>query len=98
MHGDKKAAAGDKCPICGGAMAVDPRHTPERAIERYKRRDHTAPNVSRFVEHVETKAAEHGVIHKCSQCGYVSRQAVAAQAGSQDAQASGSGSSEGARA
>lgn len=85
MQNGTELKPGDPCPTCAGELKVDTKSLPERAIARYKRRDHTAANVARFTEHVNEKAAADGVIHKCTDCGYTSRfpQQDAAAAGAQ---------------
>jgi hypothetical protein len=64
---------GDPCPQCGGAFIVDETQRPDVLIER-KRRNASIPSAAeRFAEHVTEKAAKHGVIHRCTGCGYRDR-------------------------
>jgi predicted RNA-binding Zn-ribbon protein involved in translation (DUF1610 family) len=73
MAEGKFRAADAPCPSCGGAFVVDQAQEPRRLLDR-KRRNAASPfAAARFAEAVQDKAAEHGVIHRCTGCGYRSR-------------------------
>lgn len=73
MPGTKEIAAGDVCPIDGGAFVVDAAHDPETLIDRHGRNAQSAFVAARFAERVREKTEELGVIHKCMTCGYQAR-------------------------
>lgn len=75
--------AGDRCPVDGGEMRIDPAQDPERVIERNRNNAHSPFVAKRFEERVRDKVAEFGVIHKCVTCGYRSR-FQPAEAGARD--------------
>jgi hypothetical protein len=63
----------DPCPLCGGAFTIDPAQDPDTLIDRHSRNADKPYEAMRYAEKVRAKAAEHGVIHRCRDCGYRAR-------------------------
>lgn len=73
MPTTKEHKPGAPCPQCGGAFTVDEAQDPAPLIERNKRNAANPAAAARFAEAVLEKASEHGLIHRCTQCGYRAR-------------------------
>jgi predicted RNA-binding Zn-ribbon protein involved in translation (DUF1610 family) len=73
MTDSKSSPSPAACPSCGGAFVVDASQDPARLIDRKQRNAQSPVAAQRFAHAVTTKAAEHGVIHRCARCGYRAR-------------------------
>lgn len=69
----KEVKAGDPCPQCGGTMVPDPAQAPDKLKERHSLNSHSPNEAARYAERVDRKAADAGIIYKCSLCGYRAR-------------------------
>jgi len=64
------------CPTCGGAFVPDYRQAPAMLAARVRRTAQFPASGERLAAAILEKAAAHGVIHVCLNCGYQARLAA----------------------
>lgn len=79
VQATKELKAGDSCP-CGGDFVIDKEQSPETLIDRKTRNAVNPSAAARFADRVREKVEEHGLIHKCLECGYRTRFKVSGKA------------------
>lgn len=79
MAKEKKGVkSGEPCPQCGGALRPNPAADKRTIVKAMVEGGASAPYANNFADAHHEKEAEHGVVHVCSGCRYVTRIKAAA--------------------